>query len=79
MLEVFSGEKVGFKVAGGIRSTVEALGYQAMVEEILGAEWLEPNLFRIGASSLLDDIIKELDKKYSRGNNLVLSSLQLSS
>uniref|UniRef100_A0A0R3RKN1 Carrier domain-containing protein n=1 Tax=Elaeophora elaphi TaxID=1147741 RepID=A0A0R3RKN1_9BILA len=34
-----------------------------MVEEILGAEWLEPDLFRIGASSLLDDIIKKLDRK----------------
>ncbi|VDM91559.1 unnamed protein product, partial [Litomosoides sigmodontis] len=58
-----TGKKVGFKAAGGIRSTAEALAYQAMVEEILGVEWLEPNLFRIGASSLLDDIIKELDRK----------------
>lgn len=63
LLKCFSGRKVGFKAAGGIRSALEALSYQAMVEEILGTEWLEPNLFRIGASSLLDDIIKELDKK----------------
>ncbi|KAM3719818.1 putative deoxyribose-phosphate aldolase [Dirofilaria immitis] len=57
-----TGKKVGFKAAGGIRSTQEALGYQAMVEEILGTEWLKPNLFRIGASSLLDDIIKKLNE-----------------
>ncbi|CAG9533697.1 unnamed protein product [Cercopithifilaria johnstoni] len=58
-----TGKRVGFKAAGGIRSTLEALEYQAIVEEILGPEWLEPDLFRIGASSLLDNIIKELDKK----------------
>uniref|UniRef100_A0A1I8EPU4 deoxyribose-phosphate aldolase n=1 Tax=Wuchereria bancrofti TaxID=6293 RepID=A0A1I8EPU4_WUCBA len=57
-----TGKKVGFKAAGGIKSTLEALGYQVMVEKILGEEWLEPNLFRIGASSLLNDIINELNK-----------------
>nr|CDP97802.1 Bm3223, isoform b [Brugia malayi] len=57
-----TGKKVGFKAAGGVKSTLEALGYQAMVEKILGKEWLEPNLFRIGASSLLNDIINELNK-----------------
>ncbi|OZC10083.1 deoxyribose-phosphate aldolase [Onchocerca flexuosa] len=57
-----TGKKIGFKAAGGIRSTLDALGYQAMVNEILGTEWLKPSLFRIGASSLLDDIIKQLDK-----------------
>uniref|UniRef100_A0A915PTD3 deoxyribose-phosphate aldolase n=1 Tax=Setaria digitata TaxID=48799 RepID=A0A915PTD3_9BILA len=57
-----TGTKVGFKAAGGVRTTLDALGYKVLVEKILGEEWLKPNLFRIGASSLLDDIIKELDR-----------------
>ncbi|CAJ0932324.1 unnamed protein product, partial [Mesorhabditis belari] len=55
-----TGEKVGFKPAGGIKTTEEALEYVALIKEILGDEWLNPELFRIGASSLLDDCLKHL-------------------
>ncbi|TMS34703.1 hypothetical protein L596_002240 [Steinernema carpocapsae] len=53
-----TGKRVGFKPAGGIRTTQEALGYRVVVEKVLGKEWLTPELFRIGASSLLDDVLK---------------------
>lgn len=55
-----TGKKVGFKPAGGIRTAQEALVYVALVNKILGSEWLSPHLFRIGASSLLDDVLKAL-------------------
>lgn len=46
-----TGRKVGFKASGGVRSTEEAVQYYTIVKEVLGDEWLNPNLFRIGASS----------------------------
>ncbi|KAK0395017.1 hypothetical protein QR680_001066 [Steinernema hermaphroditum] len=52
-----TGKRVGFKPAGGIRTVEEALGFRALIEIVLGNEWLTPELFRIGASSLLDGII----------------------
>lgn len=55
-----TGKKVGFKPAGGIRTTEEALQYISMVKNICGDEWLTPELFRIGASSLLDNLLKDL-------------------
>ncbi|GMR35412.1 hypothetical protein PMAYCL1PPCAC_05607, partial [Pristionchus mayeri] len=55
-----TGKKVGFKPAGGIKTATEALTYVALVEKVLGNEWLNPSLFRIGASSLLDDVLKKL-------------------
>jgi deoxyribose-phosphate aldolase len=48
--------KVGLKVAGGIRSAEEAVKYYSIVKSILGEEWLNKDLFRIGASSLVGDI-----------------------
>ncbi len=48
-----TGYKVGFKPAGGIRAAKEALNWQILMKEELGDEWLESNLFRFGASSLL--------------------------
>jgi len=54
------GVKVGFKPAGGIRKADEALSYIFLVEDILGKDWLTPKLFRIGASTLLDNIITEI-------------------
>lgn len=60
-----TGYKVGFKPAGGISKAKDALLYQAVMQEVLGAEWLEPNLFRIGASSLLADIVQQLDASHS--------------
>jgi deoxyribose-phosphate aldolase len=51
-----SGHRVGFKPAGGIGQAALALHYLALVHEELGPDWLQPSLFRIGASSLLTDI-----------------------
>ena len=55
-----TGYKVGFKPAGGIRSAKEALSWLALMKEELGDEWTKPHLFRIGASSLLGDIERQL-------------------
>jgi deoxyribose-phosphate aldolase len=55
-----TGKRIGFKPAGGIRTTDEALQYISMVKNILGEEWLTPELFRIGASSLLNNLIEDL-------------------
>lgn len=58
--EHHTGYKVGFKPAGGIRAAKEALVWQIMMKEELGDAWLEPDLFRFGASSLLGDIERQL-------------------
>ena len=55
-----TGQKVGFKPAGGIRSAKDALSWLALMKEELGDEWTKPHLFRIGASSLLGDIERQL-------------------
>lgn len=52
-----TGRMVGFKAAGGVRSSEEALLYYAIVKEVLGDEWLDNSLFRIGASSLANNIL----------------------
>ena len=56
-----TGIKIGFKAAGGISDTKTALLYMTMIREELGRRWLEPDLFRFGASSLLGDIERQLD------------------
>lgn len=58
-----TGETVGMKPAGGIRDAKTALRYLVMVKETLGDEWLTPNRFRIGASSLLNDLLLQLEKE----------------
>jgi deoxyribose-phosphate aldolase len=55
-----SGRKVGFKVAGGVRTAEDAVLYRLLVEKVLGAEWLSPSLFRIGASSLANNLISAI-------------------
>ncbi|HTP02782.1 MAG TPA: deoxyribose-phosphate aldolase [Anaerolineales bacterium] len=52
--------KVGFKPAGGINTAKQALAWQALMKEELGDEWLMPDLFRIGASSLLTDLERQV-------------------
>lgn len=52
-----TGDKRGFKPAGGIAKTHEAMIYLSIVKEILGDEWLHPSLFRIGASRLANDLL----------------------
>ena len=56
-----TGFKVGFKPAGGISKAKDALTYLILIKEELGDEWLNPNLFRFGASSLLGDIERQLE------------------
>lgn len=56
-----TGYKVGFKPAGGISTAKDVMAYQFVMKEELGNDWLRPNLFRIGASSLLTDIERQLD------------------
>ena len=56
-----TGHVVGFKPAGGIRTAKQALEWQILIKEELGREWLEPELFRFGASSLLTDIERQLE------------------
>jgi deoxyribose-phosphate aldolase len=56
-----TGHKVGYKPAGGISTAKDVLNYLIMMKEELGTDWLEPDLFRIGASSLLGDIERQLE------------------
>ena len=53
-------KKIGFKPAGGISSPESALSYLALVESVCGSEWITPDLFRIGASRLVDSIVQRL-------------------
>jgi deoxyribose-phosphate aldolase len=58
-----TGVKRGFKAAGGIRTSKSAISYLVLIDEVLGGDWLDPDLFRIGASSLLDDLLLQLEKE----------------
>ena len=55
-----TGHVVGFKPAGGLRTAKDALNWQVLMAEELGRDWLRPDLFRIGASSLLGDIERQI-------------------
>jgi deoxyribose-phosphate aldolase len=57
-----TGESRGVKLAGGIRSSKDAIRYLVMVSEVAGARWLDPALFRFGASSLLNDLLLQRHK-----------------
>ncbi|MEJ0043261.1 MAG: deoxyribose-phosphate aldolase [Rhizomicrobium sp.] len=56
-----TGQRIGFKPAGGISTAKDVLNYQIVMKEELGLPWLQPDLFRIGASSLLTDIERQLE------------------
>jgi deoxyribose-phosphate aldolase len=58
-----TGRRVGVKVAGGIRNSKEAIRYLVLVRETAGEDWLVPSLFRIGASSLLNDLLMQRRKQ----------------
>lgn len=68
MLEVvrdwhrLTGEEIGVKPAGGIRSSKDAIKYLVTVAETVGEHWLQPHLFRFGASSLLNDVLLQRQK-----------------
>jgi deoxyribose-phosphate aldolase len=57
-----TGIKIGLKPAGGISTAEEVFKYYAIVKHILGEEWLNNQYFRIGASRLANDLIKEIYK-----------------
>ncbi|SMY06151.1 deoxyribose-phosphate aldolase [Flavimaricola marinus] len=59
--EARTGIKVGYKPAGGISKAKDAITYLAMMKDELGDRWLQPDLFRFGASSLLGDIERQLE------------------
>ena len=58
-----TGRPVGVKVAGGVRTAKDALRYLVAVHEVAGDVWLDPTLFRIGASSLLNDLLMQRQKQ----------------
>jgi deoxyribose-phosphate aldolase len=58
-----TGRRVGFKAAGGIRQAKQAIQHLVLVHETLGPDWLTPDLYRLGASSLLNDILMQLRKQ----------------
>jgi deoxyribose-phosphate aldolase len=58
-----TGRKVGMKPAGGIRQSKQAVQYLVQLHETLGAEWLTPDLYRLGASTLLNDVLMQIRKE----------------
>ena len=56
-----TGFKIGFKPAGGLKTAKDAINWLILMKEELGRRWLEPDLFRIGASSMLGDIERQLE------------------
>lgn len=57
---LFFSSQVGFKPAGGIRTAKDALAWLVLIKEELGNEWLNSELFRLGASAVLTDIERQL-------------------
>jgi deoxyribose-phosphate aldolase len=58
-----TGIRIGMKPAGGIRTSKQALAYLVMVKETLGDDWLTPDLFRFGASTLVNDVLMQIAKQ----------------
>ena len=58
-----TGQKIGMKPAGGIRKAKQALHYLVLLAETLGADWMTPELWRFGASSLVNDLLKQIARK----------------
>ena len=72
-----TGHKVGFKPAGGLKTAKDAIAWQVLMAEELGRDWLRPDLFRIGASSLLGDIERQISHhvtgRYAAAHRLALA------
>ncbi len=58
-----TGRRVGMKAAGGIRQAKQAVQYLVQLHETLGTEWLTPDLYRLGASTLLNDVLMQIRKE----------------
>lgn len=63
-----TGRKIGLKPAGGVRTVSDAIDWMRLIMNTLGDEWLEPNLFRFGASGLVNDI-EQVVEEYFRHKN----------
>lgn len=61
-----TGTQIGIKIAGGVRTTEDAVKYYTLVKEILGQEWLDNTLFRIGASSLANNLLTSITGKQTK-------------
>jgi deoxyribose-phosphate aldolase len=74
--ERVTGRVIGMKPAGGIRTAKEAIGHLVVLYETLGPRWMTPDLFRFGASSLLNDVLMQLEKErtgaYQRPDHFTL-------
>ena len=72
-----TGKKIGFKPAGGISTSKDVINYIILMYEELGNKWIDPNFFRIGASSLLIDIERQLYHyalgRYATKNKMAMS------
>jgi deoxyribose-phosphate aldolase len=60
-----TGRRVGIKVAGGVRQSKQAIHYLVLLYETLGEDWMTPDLFRIGASTLLNDVLMQIHKEHT--------------
>ena len=60
-----TGRPVGFKAAGGIRTSKQAIAYLVVAYETLGSEWMTPERLRLGASTLLNDVLMQIEKERS--------------
>lgn len=60
-----TGIKIGMKPAGGIKTAKDAIAYLVLVKETVGDEWLTPDLYRLGASTVLNDLLMQIDKQKS--------------
>jgi deoxyribose-phosphate aldolase len=71
-----TGRAVGMKPAGGIRTAKEAISYLTVLYETLGPDWMTPDRFRFGASTLLNDLLMQIRKertgRYSGGDYFTL-------
>ena len=74
-----TGVRIGMKPAGGIRTAKSALAYLVMVKETLGDDWLRPSLFRFGASTLANDLIRQLLRIESPNNGVVTGGVRYAS
>lgn len=72
-----TGQMVGFKPAGGLRTAKDAMNWLILMKEEMGARWMRPDLFRLGASSMLGDIERQLEHhvtgRYSAANRHALA------
>ena len=65
-----TGRMAGFKPAGGIRTSADAMLYMAIVEQVLGSDWMTPEWFRLGASSLANELLNDIARIENRPDGI---------